>query len=237
MGTVDQALTSILHQNTKRLDYAVYFVNFTVDEVHANDSYASLLKVLLEFQGASGGSVVMMSATLPEKIKKELIESFQKGISKETPEIKFDQAYPLITHTTGISTSQTSIEAPDQLKKKFKVQWLHELEDVIDFLVENASRGESSCWIRNTVQEARIGFVELKKELMKRGLDASRIDLFHARFMMGDRLKIETNTLERFGKTSDSKTRKGRIPVATQVVEQSLDLDFDQMVTDLAPLI
>ena len=97
--------------------------------------------------------------------------------------------------------------------------------------------GESSCWIRNTVQEARIGFVELKKELMKRGLDASRIDLFHARFMMGDRLKIETNTLERFGKTSDSKTRKGRILVATQVVEQSLDLDFDQMVTDLAPLI
>ena len=58
------------------------------------------------------------------------------------------------------------------------------------------------------MQEARIGFVELKK-LMKRGLDASKIDLFHARFMMGDRLKIETNTLERFGKTSDSKTKKG----------------------------
>ena len=55
--------------------------------------------------------------------------------------------------------------------------------------------------------------------------------------MMGDRLKIESNTLERFGKTSDSKTRKGRILVATQVVEQSLDLDFDQMVTDLTPLI
>ena len=62
-----------------------------------------------------------MSATLPEKIKKELIESFQKGINKEASEIKFDQAYPLFTHTTGISTSQTSIEAPDQLKKKFKV--------------------------------------------------------------------------------------------------------------------
>ena len=164
MGTVDQALTSILYSKHQALRLCGLFRKLLiVDEVHANDSYMhSLLKVLLEFQGASGGSVVLMSATLPEKIKKELIESFQKGISKEAPEIKFDQAYPLITHTTGISTSQTSIEAPDQLKKKFKVQWLHELEDVIDFLVENASRGESSCWIRNTVQEARIGLLSKK---------------------------------------------------------------------------
>ena len=80
----------------------------------------------------------MMSATLPEKIK-ELIESFQKGISKEALRLS------LTKHTLILIPLEFRLhrldEAPDQLKKKFKVQWLHELEDVIDFLVENASEG------------------------------------------------------------------------------------------------
>ena len=57
--------------------------------------------------------------------------------------------------------------------------------------------------------------------------------LFHARFAIGDRLAIERRVLERFGVAS--KNRSG-VLVATQVIEQSLDLDFDVMVTDLAPI-
>ena len=60
--------------------------------------------------------------------------------------------------------------------------------------------------------------------------------LFHARFAMGDRLGIEHTVLEKFGKNSTPEKRRGKILVATQVVEQSLDLDFDLMITDLAPM-
>ncbi len=63
-----------------------------------------------------------------------------------------------------------------------------------------------------------------------------RVTLFHARFTLGDRLRIEEDVLRRFGKRSTAKDRRGQIVVATQVIEQSLDLDFDEMVSDLAPI-
>jgi CRISPR-associated endonuclease/helicase Cas3 len=60
--------------------------------------------------------------------------------------------------------------------------------------------------------------------------------LFHARFAMGDRLAIEERVLERFGRERPQRYPGGAVLVATQVVEQSLDLDFDLVVSDLAPI-
>lgn len=60
--------------------------------------------------------------------------------------------------------------------------------------------------------------------------------LFHSRFAFGDRLATEERTMKTFGKESISCERYGKIVIATQVVEQSLDLDFDEMVSDLAPI-
>jgi CRISPR-associated endonuclease/helicase Cas3 len=83
--------------------------------------------------------------------------------------------------------------------------------------------------VRNTVDEAIAAFVGL----VDAGLDAT---LFHARFAMGDRLDIEADVLERFGRDRAARFPNGAVLVATQVVEQSLDLDFDLVVTDLAPI-
>ena len=60
------------------------------------------------------------------------------------------------------------------------------------------------------------------------------VDLFHARFALGDRLDRENDALATFGKEDTS--RRNRVLIATQVVEQSLDLDFDTMISDLAPV-
>jgi CRISPR-associated endonuclease/helicase Cas3 len=68
------------------------------------------------------------------------------------------------------------------------------------------------------------------------GLDKNKLSLFHSRFALCDRLDKEDSILAHFGKYSDSEVRRGRILIATQVVEQSLDLDFDLMITDLAPI-
>lgn len=84
-------------------------------------------------------------------------------------------------------------------------------------------------YLRNTVDDA----LDAHADLMARGLDA---DLFHARFALIDRLAIEKRTIETFGKDSTPGERAGRVLIATQVVEQSLDLDFDVMISDLAPI-
>jgi CRISPR-associated endonuclease/helicase Cas3 len=75
--------------------------------------------------------------------------------------------------------------------------------------------------------------IEGQDALLKAGIAA---DLFHARFAMGDRLRIEDAVVERFGRSATSAQRGGHVLVATQVIEQSLDLDFDLMVSDLAPI-
>jgi CRISPR-associated endonuclease/helicase Cas3 len=94
-------------------------------------------------------------------------------------------------------------------------------------IVAAAGAGGAVAWIRNSVDDA-IDAVAL---LQARGIEPL---LFHASFGMTDRLKIERIVLSRFGRDSRGDARRC-VLVATQVVEQSLDLDFDVMVTDLAP--
>jgi CRISPR-associated endonuclease/helicase Cas3 len=95
------------------------------------------------------------------------------------------------------------------------------------------SRGQCICWIRNTVHDAREAYRRLQASSW---VAIERLSLFHSRFVLADRLAIEQWTLTFFGENAESEERHGRILIATQVVEQSLDLDFDQMVSDLAPI-
>ncbi|MCV5526468.1 hypothetical protein OFN18_30840, partial [Escherichia coli] len=79
--------------------------------------------------------------------------------------------------------------------------------------------------------------LEIFQTLIQQGqIPENDILLFHSRFAFADRMAIEENTLDWFGKNANSSTRRGKILIATQVVEQSLDLDFDWMISDLAPI-
>jgi CRISPR-associated endonuclease/helicase Cas3 len=88
------------------------------------------------------------------------------------------------------------------------------------------------CWIRNTVKSARHSY----QDLLDAGIAPEQLSLFHSRFAMIDRQTIENRTLAQFGRDSNHQQRTGQILIATQVVEQSLDLDFDVMITDLTPI-
>lgn len=92
-----------------------------------------------------------------------------------------------------------------------------------------ANNGACVAYIRNTVSDA----IDSYNRLAALG---ANVELFHARFAMCDRLAIEKRILNSFGKTSAPNDRAGRIVVATQVIEQSLDLDFDLLISDLAPI-
>jgi CRISPR-associated endonuclease/helicase Cas3 len=89
-------------------------------------------------------------------------------------------------------------------------------------------------WFRNTVDDAREAYDRLFVETRERGLPEPL--LWHARFLPADRSVIEQKVLKAASKDSAPADRRGQIAVATQVGEQSLDLDFDALISDLATI-
>jgi CRISPR-associated endonuclease/helicase Cas3 len=237
VGTIDQAIMGVLPARHQSLRLAgLYRKILIVDEVHAYDSYVEyLLGVLLEAHARNGGSVILLSATIPLQIRKKLIEAFQAGLNIAATDDKIDEkAFPLVTQVSASDASvwQHIPEIGYKKPKKMGIEFLHDKEKVFEKIIKDTTEGQCICWIRNTVKDARKVFYEL----LKRGIAPDKIDLFHSRFAMIDRSRIENSVLHNFGKKSGPNERKGRILIATQVVEQSLDLDFDCMVSDLAPV-
>jgi CRISPR-associated endonuclease/helicase Cas3 len=104
--------------------------------------------------------------------------------------------------------------------------------DVVGLALDAAGRGAAVAIVCNAVDPA----IETFEALLAAGHDRSRCHLFHARFTVEDRLGIESQVQGWFGRWSGERERAGRILVATQVIEQSLDVDFDLMISDLAPV-
>jgi CRISPR-associated endonuclease/helicase Cas3 len=115
------------------------------------------------------------------------------------------------------------------LGRTVQVERLATVEDAVARITAAVRAGLAVAWVRNAVDDA----IEAHAALIAEGI---RADLFHARFAMGDRLDIETATMERSGRSATQANRGARVLVATQVIEQSLDLDFDLIVSDLAPI-
>ncbi|MBF0213538.1 MAG: CRISPR-associated helicase Cas3' [Magnetococcales bacterium] len=235
VGTIDQALLSVLESRHQALRLVGLFGKvLVVDEVHANDAYMHrILRTLLEFHAASGGSAILLSATLPQSMRQELVNGFVTGMDTSVPAPKLNQrAYPLLTRVTrNEGVLEQAIAPRAGASRRVKVAWERERSEVVRRIVEAAGSGQAVCWVCNTVSDARAAYRDLLE-----WLSAERLTLFHARFAMGDRLAIEQRILNAFGATSTADQRCGRVVVATQVVEQSLDLDFDLLVSDLAPI-
>ncbi|WP_170228254.1 CRISPR-associated helicase Cas3' [Denitratisoma oestradiolicum] len=237
VGTLDQALLSVLHakhQSMRLLGLSRRVL--IVDEVHAYDAYmGQLLQQLLCFHAALGGSAILLSATLPQTMRADYLQAYARGLGGGAlPPVSI--AYPLLTHWHAGQEDAVEISLPTRLDvaRDVAVQLLHSEMDAEARVVASALAGGCACWVRNTVTDAVAAFERLrtKPELM------GKVMLFHARFALGDRLDIESQVLHRFGKgeVGAAVDRAGWLLVATQVVEQSLDLDFDVMVSDLAPI-
>ncbi len=232
VGTVDQALLAVLpvrHQSLRLLGLGRSVL--IVDEVHAYDPYIhTLLRNLLRFHAAQGGSAVLLSATLPRKTRQELAGSFAQALG--SPRFSLEKTdYPLATHVSGSSTTEVSIKSRSNAERTVIIGMVHEEATVEERLRLALRCGQCACWIRNTVDDAVAAYRRLAKDL-----GDENVILFHARFAMGDRLAIEADVLRLFGKDCKPDDRAGKVLIATQVVEQSLDLDFDFMVSDLAPV-
>jgi len=231
VGTIDQALMSALHarHNCLRLLGLLGKV-LVVDEVHACDTYMRrVLCVLLEMHARTGGSAILLSATLPQAQRQELIDAWRNGRGAPLTTLESND-YPLVTAVWDTGLDENALTTRDGLKRRVMANLAITKDEAIASVLSAADAGQCVAWIRNTVRDA----VESYDALLP--LLRDRVDLFHARFTLGDRLAIEKRVLASFGKHSTHDQRAGRVLIATQVVEQSIDLDFDFMVTDVAPV-
>ena len=233
VGTIDQALLATMparHQSLRLLGLLGKVL--VLDEVHAYDCYTrELLHALLRFHAALGGSAVLLSATLTARQKQGLIAAFRGDSGKDT--LQCSDEYPLLTHAGAESLEQTHVATRHSVQRQVKVVLLNDTDAVIEIIGQAVSSGRCVCWVRNTVADVREG-----KQLLSDNsvVDNESLHIFHSRFAMGERLAIEQQMLTLFGKSSTAQQRTGCVLVASQVVEQSLDLDFDVMITDVAPI-
>ncbi len=235
VGTVDQALLAVLHSKHQSLRLLGLLRKVLVmDEVHACDPYMEgVLAVLLEFHARAGGSAILLSATLPQRMKQALLAAFARGAQATAPRA-VAQAYPLASTwpaANGAGLQAVSIATRADVQRRVAVCCSSDAAEVEAVITAALAAGQCVCWVRNTVADALLAF-----ERFAAVVPADQLLLFHARFALHDRLAMEQQVLAAFGKASMPARRAGRLLIATQVVEQSLDVDFDLLVTDLAPI-
>ena len=200
-----------------------------LDEVHAYDAYMQReMERLLEFQAGLGGSAILLSATLPVCIRRRLTDAFTKGLGREVQDASPSMEYPLATVCAG-EVRSVQVGGRTGCARTLPVRFLRSFHEALREVEQAAGADKAVLYIRNTVDDV----LDAHTALTARGL---KPQIFHARLALVDRLAIEKQVVERFGKRSTPAGRKGQVLIATQVVEQSLDLDFDALITDLAPV-
>lgn len=239
VGTIDQAMLAVIaakFQSIRLLGVSRSIL--IVDEVHACDAYMNgILRELLRFHAALGGSAILLSATLPRSTREGLAAAFKSGLqlpvrargvsSPKPATLCASMAFPLVTSVSTVGVAETHVECRVSQARPVTLSRVPSVDEATQRVIEMAASGKCVAWIRNTVVDAIESYKVLRDHV-----DAT---LFHARYAFGDRRRIERDIIRDFGPASGS-ARAGRVVVATQVIEQSLDVDFDEMVTDLAPI-
>jgi CRISPR-associated endonuclease/helicase Cas3 len=233
-GTIDQAVLAVLPSKyqTLRLRGLADKV-LILDEVHAYDAYLSAeVEGLLTFHAAQGGSAIILSATLPLKTRSRLLAAFAKGAGWRPRPAAVGTAYPLATTLAPAGITETPLASRPDNDREVRVERIAMVAEAEMLAHGLAARGAAVAVIRSTVDAAIDSFERLRAAAP----DGVEVDLFHARFLPSDRDAIERRAMRRFGKDASHSDRRGQLLVATQVIEQSLDIDFDVIITDLAPI-
>jgi CRISPR-associated endonuclease/helicase Cas3 len=229
VGTVDQAMLAGMNVKFGFLRlYGMADRVLVIDEVHAYDAYMSaIIARLLQWCASLKIPVILLSATLSARQRAAMIDAYGATGGDPGP----DAPYPLITMAEAGKKART-IPANASSSRTLNVRThpglLGDAKETAAKATELVKGGGCCCVIVNTVKRAQAVYTALK-------LPENERLLFHARFTASDRQKITEKVLGLFGKESTSRPKR-YVLVATQVVEQSLDVDFDHMVSEVAPI-
>lgn len=226
VGTCDQVLLGGLKQkNTPVRLLALANRHVIIDEVHTFDYYqAALLEELLTWWGKTDTRVTLLSASLPTAVVARYVQAYGGVEAAGTAH------YP--GHLAVAGNTVTSSPLESQRSYPLRVQVHTAAAD--DLVTAHAARAIA---FRKISPDARIAVVvnqvdraiEIGRLLAATG---HRTIVLHSRMAAGHRTAISRELHEVAGKNS---VERGVFVVGTQLIESSLDLDFDMMITDLAP--
>ena len=230
VGTLDQGLMGVVrsrHQFVRLFGLAGRTI--ILDEIHAYDLYTStLLERFLEWAAVLGSPVIALSATLPATTRQRLLTAYATGCDQPTPAVPV-APYPRITAFAQGEAIAQSFAASGHVCRSLGIRWASEGEWP-GALQQALQAGGSAAVICSTVNRAQAVYQRLQEYFQP-----EELGLFHGRFLFKDRERIEQDCLQKFGKGNDYRPYRF-VLVATQVIEQSLDVDFDLMISDLAPI-
>lgn len=224
VGTLDQALMAVMnvkHGFVRAFGLAGKVV--ILDEVHSYDLYTStILNELTAFLRQIGCTVIILSATLSRKRRDALIDSHSTAT-----------AYPLITAslTPDSAPIECAVTQPDSAP--IAVSLISDDRKALEDALLRAEQGQQVLWIENTVAEAQQRYLDIASRASALGCE---VGLLHSRFIPTDRQRHEKHWVDAFGKEGcPARQDVGRILVGTQVLEQSLDIDADFLISRFAP--
>jgi CRISPR-associated endonuclease/helicase Cas3 len=231
VGTVDQVLLSALQVSHSHMrGFSLLRHLLVVDEVHSSDAYMTrILEEVVQRTEKAGGHVVLMSATLGSRTRARFLRNPEPG-----PEAAVAVPYPQLSVRDGAGQMLKSLvhHAPDRTISVSIEQIIGDTAQIAARAVGAAQQGARVAVIRNTVsgvialQESLEAIAHREQLFSCRGVLAPH----HGRYARTDR-KLLDQALE-------DRLRQDRpvVVAATQTIEQSLDIDFDLLITDLCPM-
>jgi len=187
---------------------------FIFDEIHVYDAHVTALIIeMVKTLKNLGARLLFMSATFPPFLKELLSEAVSYDVS----------AISLETCNQDDWTKKFLTLARHRIR-------LHDtpLENLLPEIAKSVKDGKRVLVVANRVAQAQDIYCKLKEDL--KGYD---IRLLHSRFIRRDRVEKEQNIIKAL-KFKNSK--EVQVLVATQVVEVSLDISFDVIYTEIAPV-
>ncbi|WP_281363031.1 CRISPR-associated helicase Cas3' [Gordonia asplenii] len=231
--TIDQVLLAALaakHVVLRQLGLAGKVV--VIDEVHAADTFMTeYLKSALMWLGAFEVPVIALTATLPPAHRNALVNAYNKGRKRRSLTVD-SSAYPVLTHTGTAGCDHLTFAASSRSSSVTIEELSGGPEDIAAQALIETTNGGHAAIVCNTVTRAQAVY----RDLAASASDEVEVVLLHSRFVLPHRLRIEHSLRERLGPGVVRSPTTKLIVVATQVIEQSLDLDFDVMFTDIAPV-
>lgn len=261
--TIDQILMAALatkHVTLRHLGLAGKIV--IVDEAHSYDVYtSSYLERMLAWLGAQGASVIVLSATLPKASRQKLVEAYKDSMNlpmksldsdpmneddflawlssvtdavevEEEPEGDDSVPYPRITIVDGDNVREHSVTQRQAHRRVLVDLVPDDLSELSNLVSDPREQGGVVGIICNTVRRAQDVYEHLLNQ------DFPSVELIHSQFTALDRARREQLLVDRLGPGAARGTGRPyfHIVVGTQILEQSLDIDFDLLITDLAPM-